>query len=84
MNDAPTRVGKHSMHDTVFLAQMGLVVLALLDVVYLHAVITLRGEKKSSFVVKIDRKYRAVTQRWFSWSGGLWITSKELALISFC
>lgn len=54
MDNATTGVAKHSMHYTIFLAEQRLMVLALLDIVYLHTIVTLRGQKQATFVIEIQ------------------------------
>jgi hypothetical protein len=71
MNDAARGMSEHGMHYTILLAQMSLVVFSLLDIVYLHTVVTFRGEKKSPFVIKVDRKNGALNRRWSPWSKGI-------------
>jgi hypothetical protein len=60
MNDAARGMSEHGMHYTILLAQMSLVVFPLFDIVYLHTIVTFRGEKKSSFIIEVDRKNRAL------------------------
>lgn len=80
MNDAATGMCKNGMHATIFLTEVCLVMLALLDVVYLHTVITFRGEKKSPFIVEVHRENRGLAQRWFS--SARQITTEVLTSIS--
>ena len=56
MNNATTCVAKHSMHHTILLAEECLVMLAFLDIVYLHTVVTFGGKKQGTFIVKIQRQ----------------------------
>lgn len=69
-------MGEHRMHATIFLTEVSLVMFALLDIVNLHTIITFRGEKKSPFIVKVDRENRRRARSLFTGSG--WITTKML------
>jgi hypothetical protein len=66
------------MHYTILLAQVSLVVFSLLDIVYLHTVVTFRGEKKSPFVIKVDRKNGALNRRWSPWPWSRGISTEVL------
>jgi hypothetical protein len=78
MNDAASGMSEHGMHYTVLLAQMCLVMFPLLDIIYLHTVVTFRGEKKSPFVIKVDGKNGALNRRWSPWPWSRGISTKVL------
>jgi len=51
------------MHTTIFLTEMGFMMLPLFEVIYLHTTITLRGEKETTLVVKAYGSYGG----WLGW-----------------
>jgi hypothetical protein len=47
---------KYSMHATILLTKMSLVMLSFLHIVDLHTTVTFRSEKQTAFIVKAERR----------------------------
>ena len=78
MNDAATSMAKHGMHHSILLTEMGLVRLALLDIVYLHAVVAFRSKQQTTLIIKVDGKDGVWRREWFSWAWSRGITMEML------
>lgn len=61
MNDASTGVREHSMHASIFLTKMSLMMLAFLDIVYLHTTVAFRGKEKTTFIIETKRGHEALS-----------------------